>query len=77
MYINSNVDEQGYFYYTINQKRETAKELIEGVSITEHQNKDGTKSHYLDTNVRLYNEELKKSYQKKAMILLLGLLDIS
>ncbi|WP_104722733.1 hypothetical protein [Helicobacter mesocricetorum] len=65
VYINSNTNEQGYFYYTINQKRESAKELIEGVGITEHQNQDGSKSHYLETNVRLYNEELKKELQER------------
>ncbi|EOZ3533050.1 hypothetical protein ACQLLD_001425 [Campylobacter upsaliensis] len=65
IYINSNVNEQGYFYYTINQKRESAKELIEGVGITEHQNQDGSKSHYLETNVRLYNEELKSELKEK------------
>ncbi|WP_308400745.1 hypothetical protein [Campylobacter insulaenigrae] len=65
IYVNSNVNEQGYFYYTINQKREAAKELIEGVGITEHQNQDGSKSHYLETNVRLYNEELKEELSKK------------
>lgn len=65
IYINSNTNEQGYFYYTINQKRESAKELIEGVGITEHQNQDGSKSHYLETNVRLYNEELKKELKER------------
>lgn len=65
IYINSNVNEQGYFYYTINQKRESAKELIEGVGIIEHQNQDGSKSHYLETNVRLYNEELKNELKEK------------
>ncbi|EDP3617025.1 hypothetical protein GU702_09255 [Campylobacter jejuni] len=65
IYINSNINEQGYFYYTINQKRESAKELIEGVGIVEHQNQDGTKSHYLETNVRLYNEELKQELKEK------------
>ncbi|EIZ3737132.1 hypothetical protein MQF33_001793, partial [Campylobacter jejuni] len=58
-------NEQGYFYYTINQKREAAKELIEGIGIIEHQNQDGTKSHYLETNVRLYNEELKQELKEK------------
>ncbi|EGO3208385.1 hypothetical protein IT721_000380 [Campylobacter jejuni] len=62
IYINSNINEQGYFYYTINQKREAAKELIEGIGIIEHQNQDGTKSHYL---VRLYNEELKQELKEK------------
>ena len=65
IYINSNVNEQGYFYYTINQKRESAKELIEGVGITEQQNQDVSKSHYLETNVRLYNEELKSELKEK------------
>lgn len=65
IYINSNINEQGYFYYTINQKREAAKELIEGIGIIEHQNQDGTKSHYLETNVRLYNEELKQELKEK------------
>lgn len=65
IYINSYTDEQGYFYYMINQKREAAKELIEGVGIVEHQNQDGTKSHYLETNVRIYNEELKKELKEK------------
>ncbi|AWI35144.1 hypothetical protein [Helicobacter apodemus] len=65
IYVNSNTNEQGYFYYTINQKRESAKELIEGVGITEHQNQDGSKSHYLETNVRLYNEELKKELKER------------
>lgn len=68
IYINSNINEQGYFYYTINQKRESAKELIEGVGIVEHQNQDGTKSHYLETNVRLYNEELKQELKEKGLI---------
>ncbi|EAK0642253.1 hypothetical protein AT792_08215 [Campylobacter jejuni] len=65
IYINSNINEQGYFYYTINQKREAAKELIEGIGIIEHQNQDGTKSHYLETNARLYNEELKQELKEK------------
>lgn len=65
IYINSNINEQGYFYYTINQKREAAKELIEGIGIIEHQNQDGTKSRYLETNVRLYNEELKQELKEK------------
>ncbi|EPM5673584.1 hypothetical protein ACTNIO_001677 [Campylobacter jejuni] len=65
IYINSNINEQGYFYYTINQKREAAKELIEGIGIIEHQNQDGSKSHYLETNVRLYNEELKSELKEK------------
>lgn len=65
IYINSNINEQGYFYYTINQKREAAKELIEGIGIIEHQNQDGTKSHYLETNVRLYNKELKQELKEK------------
>ncbi|EAL9205244.1 hypothetical protein DYU70_08805 [Campylobacter coli] len=43
----------------------SAKELIEGVGIVEHQNQDGTKSHYLETNVRLYNEELKRELKEK------------
>ncbi|ECO1957859.1 hypothetical protein THJ86_001049 [Campylobacter coli] len=65
IYVNSYTNEQGFFYYMINQKREAAKELVEGVGIVEHQNQDGTKSHYLETNVRLYNEELKKELSEK------------
>lgn len=65
IYINSYTSEQGYFYYTINQKREAAKELVDGVGIVEHQNQDGTKSHYLETNVRLHNEELKNELKEK------------
>lgn len=43
------------------------KELIEKVGIVEHQNQDGAKNHYSETNARLYKEKLNKNSNKKTM----------
>ncbi|MCV3419185.1 hypothetical protein L8V92_07895 [Campylobacter lari] len=65
IFINNNWNEETKrFYHTINDKREAGKALIEGIGISEFQNQDGSKSFYLDTNVKLANNEIKEELEK-------------
>ncbi|MCR8708802.1 hypothetical protein [Campylobacter sp. RM5063] len=65
IFINNNWNEEtDRFYYTINDKREAGKALVEGIGISEFQNQDGSKSFYLDTNIKLTNKEIKEELEK-------------
>ncbi|WP_139454205.1 hypothetical protein [Campylobacter armoricus] len=65
IFINNNWNEETKrFYHTINDKREAGKALIDGIGISEFQNQDGSKSFYLDTNIKLSNDDIKFALEK-------------
>lgn len=65
VFINNHWNKESKrFYHAINDKREAGKALIEGIGISEFQNQDGSKSFYLDTHIKLSNNEIKEALEK-------------